>query len=152
MFYSLLNQPQHNESKHFQISLLQRTQFDEEHVEHNITNHITSLQLLQPSPHHLTSPFTRPAHTPSMNHFRTSFRRDTQSTSSPISLLPTHQFRPSLSFMTALCISVLLCKIGVEMGSTTIQISRFYLPHDQIDYSLIDVGNTKKSSTSQLRR
>ena len=128
MFYSLFNQPQHNESKHYQINLLQRTQFDEEHVEHNITNHITSLQLLQPSPRHLTPPFTRPAHTPSMNHFRTSFRRDNQSTSSPISLLPTHQFRSLPSSVTALCISVLLCKIGVEMARATIQISRFYLP------------------------
>ena len=38
------------------------------------------------------------------------------------------------------------------MGSTTIQISRFYLPHDQIDYPLVDVRTTKKSLTSQLRR
>lgn len=49
VLHSLLNQPQHNESKHFQRSLLQRTQNDEEHVEHNITNHIPSLQLLQQS-------------------------------------------------------------------------------------------------------
>ena len=38
------------------------------------------------------------------------------------------------------------------MGRTTIQISRFDLPHDQIDYPLVDVRTTKKSSTSQLRR
>ena len=61
MFHSLLNQSQHNESKYSQRSLLQRTQNDEEHVEHNITNHIPSLQLLQPSSHsafHSTSTHT----------------------------------------------------------------------------------------------
>ena len=152
MLHSLLNQSQHNESKHFQRSLLQRTQNDEEHVEHNITNHIPSLQLLQPSSHHLTPPFTRPSRTPSMNHFRRSFRRDNQSTSSPISLLPIRQIDPYASSMLLLCISALLPMIGIEMGSTTIQISRFYLPHDQIDYPLVDVRTTKKSLTSQLRR
>lgn len=64
MLHSLLNQSQHNESKHFQRSLLQRTQNDEEHVEHNITNHIPSLQLLQQSilPSHSAfhSTFTHP--------------------------------------------------------------------------------------------
>ena len=101
---------------------------------------------------HLTPPFTRPSRTPSMNHFRRSFRRDTQSTSSPISLLPTHQFHPLPSSMVLLCISALLPMIGIEMGRTTIQISRFDLPHDQIDYPLLDVRTTKKSLTSQLRR
>ena len=38
------------------------------------------------------------------------------------------------------------------MGSSTIHISRFYLSHNQIDYPLLDVRTTKKSSTSQLRR
>ena len=38
------------------------------------------------------------------------------------------------------------------MGSSTIHISRFYLSHNQIDYPLLDVHTTKKSSTSQLRR
>ena len=101
---------------------------------------------------HLTPPFTRPARTPSMNHFRRSFRTDTQSTSSPISLLPIRQIDPYASSMLLLCISALLPMIGIEMGSTTIQISRFYLPHDQIDYPLVDVRTTKKSLTSQLRR
>ena len=101
---------------------------------------------------HLTPPFTRPARTPSMNHFRRSFRTDTQSTSSPISLLPIRQIDPYASSMLLLCISALLPMIGIEMGSTTIQISRFYLPHDQIDYPLVDVRITKKSLTSQLRR
>ena len=78
--------------------------------------------------HHLTPPFTRPSRTPSMNHFRRSFRRDTQSTSSPISLLPIRQIDPYASSMLLLCISALLPMIGIEMGSTTIQISRFYLP------------------------
>ena len=87
-----------------------------------------------------------------MNHFRRSFRRDTQSTSSPISLLPICQIDPYASSMLLLCISALLPMIGIEMGSTTIQISRFYLPHDQIDYPLVDVRTTKKSLTSQLRR
>ena len=54
--------------------------------------------------------------------------------------------------MLLLRISALLCKIGVEIGRTTIQISRFYLPHDQIDYPLVDVRTTKKSLTYQLRR
>ena len=101
---------------------------------------------------HLTPPFTRPSRTPSMNHFRRSFRTDTQSTSSPISLLPIRQIDPYASSMLLLCISALLPMIGIEMGSTTIQISRFYLPHDQIDYPLVDVRTTKKSLTSQLRR
>ena len=38
------------------------------------------------------------------------------------------------------------------MGSSTIHISRFYLSHNQIDYPLLDVRITKKTSTSQLRR
>ena len=105
VFHSLLNQSQHNESKHSQRSLLQRTQNDEEHVEHNITNHIPSLQLLQPSSHHLTPPFTRPSRTPSMNHFRRSFRKERQSTSSPISLLHIRQIDPYASSMLLLCIS-----------------------------------------------
>ena len=54
--------------------------------------------------------------------------------------------------MLLLCISALLCKIGVEIGRTTIQISRFYLSHNQTDYPLLDVCTTKKTSTSQLRR
>ena len=54
--------------------------------------------------------------------------------------------------MLLLCISALLCKIRVEMGSSTIHISRFYLSHNQIDYPLLDVRTTKKTSTSQLRR
>ena len=101
---------------------------------------------------HLTPPFTRPSRTPSMNHFRRSFRKERQSTSSPISLLPTHQIDPYVSSMLLLCISALLPMIGIEMGSTTIHISRFYLSHNQIDYPLLDVRTTKKSSTSQLRR
>ena len=87
-----------------------------------------------------------------MNHFRRSFRKERQSTSSPISLLPTRQIDTYASSMLLLCISALLCKIGVEMGSSTIQFSRFYLSHNQIDYPLLDVRTTKKSSTSQLRR
>ena len=101
---------------------------------------------------HLTPPFTRPSRTPSMNHFRRSFRRDTQSTSSPISLLHIRQIDPLPSSMVLLYISALLPMIGIEMGRTTIQISRFYLSHDQIDYPLVDVRTTKKSFTSQLRR
>ena len=87
-----------------------------------------------------------------MNHFRISFRRDHQSISSPISLLPIHQIDPHSSFMAVLCITALLRKTGIEMGFTTIQISRFYLPHNKIDYPLLEPYTTKKSSTSQLRR
>ena len=76
---------------------------------------------------HLTPPFIRPSRTPSMNHFRRSFRRDNQSTSSPISLLPIRQIDPYASSMLLLCISALLPMTGIEMGSSTIQISRFNL-------------------------
>ena len=101
---------------------------------------------------HLTPPFTRPSHTPSMNHFRRSFRKERQSTSSPISLLPIRQIDPYASSMLLLCISALLPMTGIEMGSSTIQISRFNLLWFQIGHMLVVMCVTKKSSTSQLRR
>ena len=67
-------------------------------------------------------------------------------------MLPIRQIDPYASSTSSSCSPALFPVIGIEMGSSTIQIGRFSFPHNQIDHSVLDVCTTKKSSTSQLRR